>query len=44
LPQGAKQETIGVTKRANVKLAHHRGLMLTYLMENETLVHHIEEQ
>jgi hypothetical protein len=34
--KGAKQNTIGVTKGTNIKLSHHRGLVLTYPMENET--------
>jgi hypothetical protein len=29
-----KQNTIGVTRRINVKLPHHKGFMLGYPMEN----------
>ncbi len=40
--KGAKQNTIGVTKEIIVRLPHHIGLMLAYLMENETpLVHRV---
>ncbi len=40
--EGAKQDTIGVTKGTNVKLSHHRGLVLTYQVQNEMpLIHHI---
>jgi hypothetical protein len=43
--EGAKQDTIGVTRRTNVKLSHHRGLMLNYPMENEmSLTHHAIKQ
>jgi hypothetical protein len=39
--KGGKENTIGVTKRASVKLPHCTGLVLAYLMENEMpLVHH----
>jgi hypothetical protein len=39
--EGAKQDTIGVIKRTNVKLPHHRGLMLSYPMENKMpFAHH----
>jgi hypothetical protein len=42
--EGAKRNTIGVTKGANVKLPHHRGLALIYPMENEMpLVCHVVE-
>jgi hypothetical protein len=41
----AKQDTIKVTRRTNVKLSHHKGLMLSYLMENEMpLTHHAIKQ
>jgi len=40
----AKQDTIGVAERTNVKLPHCMGLALTYPMENEmALVHHAIE-
>jgi hypothetical protein len=43
--KGAKQDTIGVTRGTNVKLSHHRGPMLTNLMENETpFLHHTKEK
>jgi hypothetical protein len=46
LPQheGAKCDTIGVTKRVSPKLQHHKVFVLVYSMENETpFVHHIIE-
>jgi len=33
--EGAKQDTIGVTKGTNVKQPHHRGPLLIFLMENK---------
>jgi hypothetical protein len=37
-----KRDTIGVIKRVNAKLPHHKGLALTYPMENETsFVRHV---
>jgi hypothetical protein len=40
--EGAKRDTIRVIKRVNANPPHHRGFMLTYLMETETpLVCHI---
>jgi hypothetical protein len=43
--EGAKQDTIGVTRRASVRLPHHRGFALIYPMLNETpfLCHVIEQ-
>jgi len=42
--KGAKQNTIGVTRKTNAKRLHHRGLVLAYLMENKTIfVHHTIE-
>jgi hypothetical protein len=39
------KDTIGVTIIANAKLAHHRGLVLSYPMENEmSLAHHAIKQ
>jgi hypothetical protein len=34
--EGAKRNTIRVIKGANVRLSHHKGLVLIYPMENET--------
>jgi hypothetical protein len=43
--KGVEQNTIQITKGANVKQPHHKGLMLTYPVENEMpLVHLSEEQ
>jgi hypothetical protein len=43
--EGAKQDAIGVIRGASAKLPHHKGLTLTYPMENETpLVHHVIER
>ncbi len=43
--EGAKQDNIGVIGRTSAKLPFHRGLALTYSMENEmTFVHHVIEQ
>jgi hypothetical protein len=43
--EGGKRNTIGVIKKTSVKLPHHKGLVLTYLMENEmSFVHHVMEQ
>jgi hypothetical protein len=43
--EGAKQNTIGVTRRVNAKLLHHRGFMLGYPMENKMpLAHHAIKQ
>jgi hypothetical protein len=43
--KGAKQNIIGVIKRVNAKLPHHRGLMSGYPMENEmSLAHHVIKQ
>jgi hypothetical protein len=40
--KGAKQNTIGVIKKTNVKLWHHKGFVLLYLVEDEMpLIHHI---
>jgi hypothetical protein len=40
--EGVKQNIIRVVKRTNAKLSHHKGLVLTYLMENKILfVHHV---
>jgi hypothetical protein len=40
----AKANTIGVIRRASVKLPHHKGIALTYLMENEmSFVCHVIE-
>jgi len=42
--EGAKQNTIGVTRETNAKLSHHRGHVPTYPMENEmSFIHHAEE-
>ncbi len=42
--KGAKQDTIGVARRANAKPPHCIGPMLTYLMENKMpFVHHVVE-
>jgi hypothetical protein len=41
---GVEQDTIGVTKGANAKQPHHKGLVLTYLVENKMpLVHHVKK-
>jgi len=41
----AKQNTIGITRGTSVKLPHYRGLVLAYLMKNETsFIHHAIEQ
>jgi hypothetical protein len=42
--EGAKQNTIKVTRGASVSLPHHKGFALIYPMENETsfLPHVIE--
>jgi hypothetical protein len=43
--EGAKQNTIGVIRRTNVKQPHHESFVLAYSMENETpFVRHIIEQ
>ncbi len=43
--EDGKRNTIGVIKKTSVKLPHHRGLALTYLMENGmSFVHHVIEQ
>jgi len=43
--KGQNKDTIRVTRRANAKLAHHRGLVLRYPMENEmSLAHHAIKQ
>jgi len=43
--KGQNKETIGVTRRANAKLAHHKVLVLGYPMENEmSLAHHAIKQ
>jgi hypothetical protein len=43
--EGAKQNNIKVIRGTNAKLPHHRGLALTYPMENEmSLIHHIVER
>jgi hypothetical protein len=43
--EGAKQDTIGVIRRANAKLPHHRGHVPTYPMENEmSLIHNARKQ
>jgi hypothetical protein len=40
----AKRDTIGVIRKASAKLPHHKGLALTYLMENEmSFVCHVVE-
>jgi hypothetical protein len=45
LHKGTKQNTIGVTKRTNVKLPHHKNPMPTYQMENKmSIIHHIIKQ
>jgi hypothetical protein len=39
--EGAKRNTIGVTKKTNAKLPHHNDHVSAYSMENETpLAHH----
>jgi hypothetical protein len=40
--EGAKRNTIGVTRGTSAKLPHHNNHVLTYSMENETpFVHHV---
>jgi hypothetical protein len=42
--EGAKQDTIGVTRGTSAKLPHHKDLVPTYLMENKTpFIHHTKE-
>jgi hypothetical protein len=44
LPKGPKQNTIGITRRTNVKLSHHKGHVLIYLVENEiSHIHYVIE-
>jgi len=39
--EGAKQDTIGVTRRTRTKLPHFMGHALIYIMKNEmSLIHH----
>jgi hypothetical protein len=33
--KGQNETPLGVTRRTSAKLPHHRGVVLTYLMENE---------
>jgi hypothetical protein len=41
----AKRDTIGGIRGASAKLPHHKGLVLTYLMEHETpFIHHVVER
>ncbi len=41
----AKRDTIGVIRGLRVKLPHHKGLELIYLMEDEMpFVHHVIER
>jgi hypothetical protein len=43
--EGAKKDTIMVTRKVNVKLQHHKGLVRAYPMENKMpLVHHAIKQ
>jgi hypothetical protein len=43
--EGAKQNTIGVIRRANAKLIHHKGHVLIYQMENKMpFIHHVVKQ
>jgi hypothetical protein len=41
--EGAKQDTIKITKGKNAKLPHHKGLVPTYQIEMP-LVHHVVNQ
>jgi hypothetical protein len=42
--KGTKQNTIRVTKRANVKLPYHKGFVLAYLVEKKILfIHYVVE-
>jgi hypothetical protein len=42
--KGQNETPLEVTKGTSAKLPHHRGLGLTYIMENEmSLVHHFVE-
>jgi hypothetical protein len=34
-----KQNTIGVTKKTNAKQPHYKGLVLSYLVENEIVIY-----
>jgi hypothetical protein len=41
--EGVKQNTIGVTRKTNGKLSHHRDHVPTYPTENEmSFIHHME--
>jgi hypothetical protein len=42
--EGAKQNTIGVTRGANAELPHHKGPMPTCLMKKEmSLIHYVSK-
>jgi hypothetical protein len=43
--EGTKQDTIGETRKTNVKQPHHRCLLLIYLVENKmSFIHRIVER